>query len=473
MRNDWGHVIDGQAEAIGPESLREADPATGADGFRITRGTAADVGRAVAAARAAQGAWADLRPIRRGRLLTAIALGLRSDAEEFARLDQQETGRRTAACLAEVELSAQYFEFYGGLVNTMGGEVIDLGAGYHSYIRREPYGVVAVITPWNSPLTQLARAAAAALAVGNAVVVKPSEFTSVASLAAAEACVGRWGLPKGLLNVVTGLGAEVGSALVRHRDVRMVSFTGSVRAGLQIGAIAAERIIPVGLELGGKSANIVFADCDLDAAVAGAVTGFTSNSGQLCSAGTRVLVERSILDPFLTKLKAALAGLRVGPGDACQLGPIITRSQYDKVAALIGEARAGGVDVVQAGEVEAGGGWFVPPTLLIGIGNDHALAREEIFGPVAAVIPFDTEDEAVRIANDSDFGLVGGLWTSDLSRAHRLAARIEAGQVFINEYFAGGVETPFGGYKQSGIGREKGREALNHYCQVKTVTARL
>ena len=469
----WGHVIDGESRPGEGGFLQEYDPATGAKGYRIARGATGDVAAAVASAKAAQRAWADLRPIRRGRVLTAIAEGLRADPTHFARIDHGETGRSMATCLGEVELAAQYFEFYAGLVNAMGGEGIDLGALYHSFTRHEPHGVVAIITPWNSPLTQLARGLAPALAMGNAVVAKPSEFTSAASVALALACVKRWGLPPGLFNVVTGVGAEAGAALVAHGDVRMVAFTGSVAAGRTIGAVAAQRIIPVSLELGGKSANIIFDDCDLPAAVAGAVMGFTANAGQLCSAGTRLLVQSGVHDAFVAQLKAALASIRVGRAEACTMGPIITSLQYDKVQAVLALARHEGIELHQGGILESGEGWFVPPTLILGLDNQHRLSREEIFGPVASVIRFDTEQEAIAIANDSDYGLVSGLWTQNLSRALRVAGRIEAGQVYVNEYFAGGVETPFGGYKQSGIGREKGKAALHHYCQIKTVTVRL
>ncbi len=469
----WGHVIDGKSCPGEAGVLQEYDPATGAKGYLIARGSAGDVALAVASAKAAQRDWADLRPIRRGRILSVIAEGLRADPASFALIDHGETGRRMATCLGEVELAAQYFEFYAGLVNAKGGEGIDLGAQYHSFTRHEPLGVVAIITPWNSPLTQLARGLAPALAMGNAVVAKPSEFTSAASVALALACVERWGLPPGLFNVVTGLGAEAGASLVAHDDVRMVAFTGSVGAGRTIGGVAAQRIIPVSLELGGKSANIIFDDCDLEAAVAGAITGFTANSGQLCSAGTRLLVQSGVYDDFVARLKQALKPIRVGKSEACIMGPIITHSQYDKVQAFLERARNEGAILHQGGILENADGWFVPPTLILGLDNKHALSREEIFGPVASVIRFETEEDAVAIANDSDYGLVSGLWTQNLSRALRVAGRIEAGQVFVNEYFAGGVETPFGGYKQSGIGREKGKAALHHYCQIKTVTVRL
>lgn len=471
----WGHVIDGDLVWGEGEPIQEWDPSRGAPSFLIARGDDATIDRAVASATTAQREWADRRPIERGRVLMAIAAGIRASAALLARTDQRETGRSITQCLGEVEATAQYFEYYGGLVNAEAGRSIDLGATYHSYTRHEPYGVVGVITPWNTPLTQVGRAVAPALAVGNAVVLKPAQATSVAAIVLALAATRDWGLPLGLLNVVTGLGPEVGTALVSHPGIGKIAFTGSLRAGREVGRIAAERIIPVSLELGGKSANIVFADADLDRAADGALAAFASNAGQVCSGGTRLLIEAGIHDDFVERVARRMRSMpMVGDGKGT-VGPIITRQQFESVRASLSFAEQEGLARQVGGAMDGvdPDGWYVRPAIITGIRNDHRLAREEIFGPVLVAMPFDDEEEAVAIANDSPFGLVAGLWTRDLARAHRTAARLQAGQVFVNEYFAGGVETPFGGYKMSGIGREKGIEALEHYCQVKSVTVRL
>ncbi|SDR61656.1 aldehyde dehydrogenase family protein [Paraburkholderia tuberum] len=470
------HYIAGRSVAPSADAyIPNNNPATGAPIGEVAAGNAADVDLAVKSSHEAYPAWRDLRPMERGRIMISIAQMLRRDIDRFAEMEAADAGKKLQQARSEIEVCAQYFDFYGGLVNYYQGEVINLGAGLHSYTRREPYGVIGAILPWNAPLNQACRAVAPALAVGNAVVSKPSEETSSSLIEFAKMCVEECGLPPGILNVVLGRGHEAGRALVEHPLVRKVSFTGSVRAGREIGHIAAERIIPLTLELGGKSPNIVFDDADLEAAANGVVRGFTWNAGQICWAGTRCLVQRTTYDRFVKLLVAKVNALRVGADAPSDVGAITTDAQYQRVRESLQMAVKDGARLLAGSTAEAPGriGNYIGPALYESIDPKARIAQEEIFGPVGVVIPFDDEADAIRISNDSEYGLAAGIWTRDIGRALRMVAAVEAGQVTVNDYFAAGIETPFGGYKNSGYGREKGIEALHHNTQLKCVTIRL
>jgi len=463
------HFIDGEAVPSTGRYLETVNPMTGEPALHVAAGDPGVVARAVAAAKRASDGWRRFDAAARGRLMLALAARFREERDRLAAMERADTGKPVALALAEVEGSAAYFEFYGSLVYLPAGEVLDVAPDQHVFTRREPYGVVGVITPWNLPLNQAARAIAPALVAGNTVVAKPSEITSSTTVEMARLAT-EVGFPKGVINVVLGTGKEVGEAIVGHPDVRKVAFTGSVGVGRAIGHIAAERIIPLTLELGGKSANIVFEDADLETAAVEAVKGFTLNAGQVCSAGTRILVHRPVYDRFLALMAKAIEA--VVPGET--LGPIITPAQFERVQGYFRVAAQDGARLVAGGGVaDLGGGFYVRPTLYADVSNDMRIAREEVFGPVGVVIPFDTEEEAVAIANDSEYGLIGSVWSRDISRALRVADRIEAGQVFVNVWNTMSVQTPFGGHKNSGYGREKGIEAIHHYSHVKTVTVRI
>lgn len=473
---DCQHFIDGST-VVEPSAsyLDNRAPATGEIIGRVALGGVEIVDAAAQSASAAFAAWRDMRPMERGRILVDIGRTIRANAPRLAEMEALDTGKLLEQAAGEIEMSAQYFEYYGGLANIFYGDVINIGAPYHSYTRREPFGVVAAILPWNAPLNQAARAVAPALAVGNTVVAKPSEETPSTLVEVARLAVEQCLLPPGVLNVVLGTGRAVGEPLVAHPRVRKVMFTGSVRAGREIGRVAAERIIPLTLELGGKSPNIVFDDADFDAAVAGVIRAFTVNAGQVCVAGSRLLLQSSIRDEFLRRLVPAVEALKYGDQDRAAFGAITTVAQFERVQAFHELAISEGALRLTGGpaEAEAGRGLFAAPTIYAEVTPDMRIAREEAFAPILTVLTFEDEHEAIAMANDSEFGLGAGVWTRDLSRALRMAAALEAGQVFVNEYMAGGIETPFGGYKNSGYGREKGIEALAHYTQLKCVTIRI
>lgn len=469
MTQRLNHWIDGGSHApVSGDYIANVNPMTGDPGVSVAAGNAADVALAVTAAQRAADGWRRFNAAERGRLMQALAARIRAAKAELAEMERAETGKPLAGALAEIEGSAQYFEFYGSLVYLPTGDVLDVAPDQHVFTKREPYGVVGVITPWNLPLNQAARAIAPALVAGNVVVAKPSEITSQSTIAMAR-MASEVGFPAGVINIVLGTGRDVGEAIVSHPAVRKVAFTGSVGVGRAIGHIAAERIIPLTLELGGKSANIVFEDADLDLAAAESVKGFTLNAGQVCSAGTRVLVQRSIYDSFVEAVRKVVAD--IVPGE--NLGPIITPAQFQRVQSYFKVAAEDGATLVHGGAVAGTEGFYVQPTVYANVSNDMRIAREEVFGPVGVLIPFDTEDDAIRMANDSDYGLIGTVWSRDISRALRVADRIEAGQIFVNVWNTMSVQTPFGGHKNSGYGREKGIEAIHHYSHLKTVTVKI
>jgi aldehyde dehydrogenase (NAD+) len=436
----------------------------------------AEVKRAIDSAAEAFDAWRDMRPSERGRILVEFGRLIRANGKRLGEIESLETGKPGHEMPALIDLTAQFFEFYGGIVNVMDGEVVNQGPDYHVYTRRDPFGVIGVILPWNAPLHQAARAIAPALATGNTVVAKPSEQTPGSLVELARLAIDA-GIPAGVLNIILGSGRVIGPVMVKHPKMGKISFTGSVRAGRELGAIAADRILPLTLELGGKSANIVFDDCGLDAAATGSVRGFTWNSGQWCAAGTRLLVQENIHDAFVEKLVAAVKSLRIGPDYDATSGPITTHAQYEKIQSYFEMARMAGLICAVGGKAATGGrygaGWYIEPTVYTGVSNDDVLAREEIFGPVAVVIPFTDEADAIRIANDSEFGLSAGIWSRDIGRIHRVASRLDAGRIVVNEYGGGFVQTPCGGFKSSGYGREQGIDALVHYTQLKSVIIRL
>ncbi|MFI5953202.1 aldehyde dehydrogenase family protein [Cryptosporangium sp. NPDC051539] len=445
------------------------DPATGAVIARFEETSTPGVAAAVESAHEAFRLWAGLAPAERGRRLHVVAEALRAHAGLLARLESIDSGKPLAQATADISVSVRYFEYYAGLADKIQGQTIPQPPGTFAYTVREPFGVVAHITPWNAPLSQLTRGVAPCLAAGNAVVVKPSELTPLTSLYTARLLT-EAGLPPGLCNVVLGQGGSTGAALTAHEQVRHITFTGSVAAGRAVGAVAAQRIVGVNLELGGKSPTIVCADADLDKAARAGALAVVRNSGQSCFATTRLLVDRVVAAPFVEKLAERMAGLSLGHGlDDPDVGPLISAPQLDRVRAYLGAAHDDGAEVVIGGEVLDGAGHFVSPTLLRGVTNQMRVAREEIFGPVQSVLEFDDLDEAVQIANDTEYGLSAGVFTGNVTTAHRVAARLQAGQIQVNRYTGAGVEVPFGGYKSSGLGREKGTEVMVHYTQVKSI----
>ncbi len=456
--------------------LESVNPASGQRNYEVCAATGREVAEAVETARQAADvkSWHQMLPHARGRLLSNLADVIESRADTFAHAQMQENGKVLRECRAQANAAAAIFRYYAAVCETVHDTVTPARGNYFSMTVHEPYGVVAAITPWNSPLTMEAQKVAPAIAAGNAVILKPSEITPSPALELGKAAL-EAGLPPGILNVLPGTGAEAGDALVRHPHVRFVSFTGGTGSGRRIAAVAAEKLMPVALELGGKSPHIVFADADIDAAVAAVADGIFEGSGQSCVAGSRLFVERGVYDTVLDAVVARAQSLKIDLPDAtgAQLGPLASFAHRDRVARFVSTAREEGGQIVTGGAPppfeKLSAGAFYSPTIVTGLANSATVCQQEIFGPVLCVLPFDDEEDLIGQANDTAYGLAAGVWTADYQRAWRIARRLEAGTVWINTYKQLSIATPFGGFKDSGIGREKGVGGLRLYQQQKGV----
>ena len=475
----YQNYVDGQFVDGGADRIVVDNPGTGAPLAEQASANAADIDAAVAAARRCHesGVLSAMRPVERGRMVRAIGDYLLANIDDIAHLLTLEAGKPLWESVVEIEGAARYFEYYGNQAETLEGRSIPLGTDYYDFTTYEPRGVSAQIIPWNYPLEMTARGMAAALATGNTVVIKSPELDPLTHLYIARAAEAA-GLPPGAVNILCGVGSEAGAALSAHPDIDQVVFTGSVPTGVAIATAAAQNVVPCVLELGGKSAAIVCADADLDNLIDSVRWGIYFNAGQVCSAMSRLIVHESIAGEVRERIVALAESLLVGPGIdrpefGANMGAMISKGQRDRAVGMVARAREAGADIATGGVAPDEAGFFLAPTVIAGVTRDMEIARSEVFGPVLSMLTYQDESEAIAIANDSDYGLVGGVFTRDIDGAMRVAQRIRTGQVFVNEWYAGGVETPFGGYKKSGYGREKGREALMNYVQTKNIGIRI
>ena len=477
MMTLYKNYINGAFTEGGAGRIDVTNPATGAVIAEHSLADAADVDRAVQAAQAVHnsGVLSDLRPVERGRMVRAMGQYLLDHIDELARLLTEEQGKPLWEAHIEVAGAARYFEYYGNQAETLEGRSIPLGRDYLDFTIHEPYGVSAQIIPWNYPVEMTARSLSAGLTTGNACVIKSPEMTPLTHYIFAHAAEAA-GVPAGAVNILCGLGHEAGAALASHPDVNQIVFTGSVKTGMAIAGAAAQNIVPCVLELGGKSAAIVHEDADLDAFENDLRWGIFFNAGQVCSAMSRVIVHQSRHEELLQRAEKVATSLKVDEGLALpeagmNMGAMVSVPQRDRAEALVSQAEKDGARLICGGRRLNRDGAFLEPTV-IACDADNDIAQTEVFGPVLSVMSFETDDEAISIANSTEYGLVSGVFTRDLDRATSAASQLRAGQVFVNEWFAGGVETPFGGYGKSGYGREKGREALWNYMQTKNIAIR-
>lgn len=477
IKSYWQNYIGGKwVDAADGRRIVIEDPATAQPIAEVARADVADVDRAVRAARKCVESreLVDMRPGKRGRMLLAVASELRRRAKEMAEVLTLESGIQWEEALDEADVTARYFEYYGGLADKIEGRYIPLGKDFVDYTIPEPHGVSAHIIPWNFPPELAARGLGPALAVGNAVVVKSPELDPLAMTFIAEACEVA-GFPPGAVNIIAGYGHDCGAALTAHPDVDQVVFTGSVETGRAVALAAAQRLIPAVVELGGKSAGIVLPDADLNQIVNSVKSGIYYFAGQVCSAQSRLLVPAKQHDEIVDKLSTMAKGLSIGPGiDNHFLTPVISAKQLGRVEELVQSGFAQGAKAAVGGKRAPGlKGYFMEPTILVNAKPEMRIMQEEIFGPVLSVYKYESVEDAIRVANGTKYGLCAGVFTKDIDKAHWIASRLVAGQVYINQWFAGGIETPFGGVRNSGYGREKGQEAVNSYIRTKNVGVRI
>ncbi len=477
IKSYWQNHIAGEwVDAEGGRRITTENPATGETIAEVACASAGDVDKAVAAARAvvASRALVGMRPMERGRMVIEIGRKLRERKQEIARLVTLDCGKRISEAMSEVEGAARYFEFYGGMAEKIEGRYIPLGDGYVDYVVPYPYGVTAHIIPWNFPNQMIARSLAPALTAGNAAVIKSPELDPLPAFVYAELAE-EVGFPAGTVNILCGIGSEAGAALAAHADVDQIVFTGSVPTGQSIMRAAAGNVVPCVMELGGKSPGIVFPDADMDIVIENAEAGIFMNSGQVCDAMSRLVVHADVYDEVVERFVERTRKLKIGPGiDDCEITPLISAAQLDRVENYALSGVQDGATAVHGGRrVEGAAGHFMQPTALAGVTPEMRVNREEIFGPVLSILKFETTEQAIEIANGTDYGLAAVLFTNDLDRVIWCTERLEAGQVHVNEWGVGGIETPFGGFKKSGYGREKGVEALSSYYQSKNVGFRM